>query len=236
MKYRAWAILILVAALAGAGAWAYWNYDLRWRPQTITKHQVEITKILESAGWASPGLTKGRLYMVSFRTCPDCLRFKAEEFPALHSQGIDTRVIEIARRDKNGLPKSTPVERTTVAELWIRHGTPGAWRLMEAWESVVPDAWTAPGIPPADGDIARSAVIEAGRKMTDDLRPLLKDNGVTVSDPTGIRYPTLVWWNAKGEMRACACEKRETYRFVRKELAEVARKAAPATGAVTPGR
>ncbi len=234
MTIRTWAILILVVVLAGVGGYAYWQNDLRWRPKTITKHQAEITKILESAGWASPGLTKGKLYMVSFRTCPDCLRFKAEEFPALQKQGIDTRVIEIARRDKNGLAKSTPVERTTVAELWIRHGTPGAWKLMEEWEANVPDAWTAPGIIPADGDIARSAVIEAGRKMTEDLRPLLKENGVTVSDPVGIRYPTLVWWNAKGEMRACACEQRETYRFVRKELAQVA-KAAPAAGAVTPG-
>ena len=205
-------------ALTAAGGWAFWNYDLRWRPQTITRHQAEITKILEGAGWASPGLTKSKLYMVSFRTCPDCLRFKAEEFAGLHAAGVDTRVIEIARRDKNGVPKSTPTERTTVAELWIKRATPQAWALMERWESVVPDAWTAAGIPPADGDIARSAVIEAGRKMTEDLRPLLKDNGVTVSDPTGIRYPTLIWWNAKGEMRACACEKRETYRFVRKEL------------------
>ncbi|MDP2010973.1 MAG: hypothetical protein Q8K11_12430 [Phenylobacterium sp.] len=234
MSFRTWAILLLVVVLAGGGAWAYWNYELRWRPQTITKHQAEITKILESAGWASPGLTQGKLYMVSFRTCPDCLRFKKEEFPALHEQGIDTRVIEIARRDMNGLAKSTPVERSTVAELWIRHGTPSAWELMEAWEAIVPAAWTAPGIIPADSDIARSAVIEAGRKMTDDLRPLLKDNGVAVSEPTGIRYPTLVWWNAKGEMRACACEKRETYRFVRKELAQVAKKAgAPAA---TPAR
>lgn len=218
MKFRTWAILILVVVLAGVGAYGWWQTDLRWRPKTITKHQAEITKILEQAGWASPGLTKTKLYMVSFRTCPDCLRFKKEEFPGLHAAGVDTRVIEIARRDRNGIAKSTPVERSTVAELWILHGTPKAWELMEQWEAVVPEAWTAPGIPPADGDMARSAVIEAGRKMTEDLRPLLKANGVAVSDPTGIRYPTLVWWNAKGEMRACACEQRETYRFVRKEL------------------
>ena len=40
----------------------------------------------------------------------------------------------------------------------------------------------------------------------------LKDNGIKFA------YPTLIWWNAKGEMRGCACERRETYRFVRKEL------------------
>ena len=60
--------------------------------------------------------------------------------------------------------------------------------------------------------MARMAVVESGRSTVDRLRPLLKDNGVNLA------YPTLVWWNAKGEMRACACEKRQTYRFVRKEL------------------
>jgi hypothetical protein len=217
-RFGLWGLLALFVVIVGGGGWAYWNYDLRWQPKTITKHQAEITAILEKSGWASPGLTKGRLYMISFRTCPDCLRFKGEEFPGLHKAGVDTRVIEIARRDKNGVAKSTPVERTTVAELWIRRGTPEAWKLMEAWEAVSAEAWKAPGLTPADGDTGRTAIIEAGRSMTDELRPLLKANGITVSDPTGIRYPTLIWWNARGEMRGCACEKRETYRFVRREL------------------
>ena len=60
--------------------------------------------------------------------------------------------------------------------------------------------------------MARNAVIEAGRKMVEDLRPLLKANGVNFA------YPLLVWWDDKGRMRSCACEKQETYRFVRKEL------------------
>lgn len=208
MKTRAIGLLALVVVLAGAGLWAFWNYDLRWRPKTITKHQAEIGQILEGAGWVSPGLKNGKIYMVSFRTCPDCLRFKSEQFPDLHAKGIDTRVIEVARRDRNGLPRSTPVERATVAELWLTR----SWPLMERWESMPADAWTAPGVPAADGDAARTAVVEAGRDMVDKLTPLLKANGVNFA------YPTLVWWNAKGEMRACACEKRETYRFVRAEL------------------
>jgi hypothetical protein len=207
-SFRIWAVVVLVLALAGAGGWAWWNYDLRWRPKTITRHQQEIVRILESSGWASPRLSGKRLYMVSFRTCPDCIRFKEEEFPKLHAKEVDTRVIEIARRDVNGVPKSTPAERATVAQLWLSHD----WRLMEAWEAVPFDAWNAPGIPPADGDMARTAVIEAGRKMVDDLTPLLKDNGIRFA------YPLLVWWDDKGRMRGCACEKRETYRFVRKEL------------------
>lgn len=206
--FRLWASLIL-ALVVGCGAlWAWWNFDLRWRPHDIDKHAEEITRILESSGWVSPGLTGPKLYMVSFRTCPDCVRFKTEEFPKLHAAGVDTRVIVIARRDKDGVSKSTPAERATVAELWVNR----SWKLMEAWEAVPAEAWTAPGVPPADGDVARTAVIEAGRKMTEDLTPLLKANGIRFA------YPTLIWWTKDGQMRGCACEKRETYRFVRRDL------------------
>ncbi|MET0274563.1 MAG: hypothetical protein ABW360_16375 [Phenylobacterium sp.] len=206
--FRLWATLALVIVVVGAGFWAFWNYDLRWRPKTVTKHQEEIASILKSSGWVSPGLKGKPLYMVSFRTCPDCIRFTKEEFPRLHKSGVDTRVIEIARRDYNGVAKSTPAERATVAQLWITRD----WKLLEAWEKVPAAAWTAQGIPTAEGDAGRMAVVEAGRSTVDRLKPLLKDNGVNFA------YPLLVWWNDKGEMRSCACEKRETYRFVRKEL------------------
>jgi hypothetical protein len=207
-RFRIWATIAIVVAILGGGSWAFWNYEMRWWPKTITRHQTEIAKILESSGWAAPGLPGKRLYMVSFRTCPDCLRFKAEEFPALHAKDVDTRVIEVARADKNGIARSTAIERATVAQIWLTHD----WKLMQTWESVPVDAWKAPGVPPADGDMARTAVIEAGRQMVEDLRPLLKANGVNFA------YPLLVWWDDKGRMRSCACEKQETYRFVRKEL------------------
>ena len=207
-RFKLWSSLILAAAVVIAGGWAVWNYDLRWRPKTIVRHQAEISALLEGSGWVAPGLAGKKLYMVSFRTCPDCLRFKAEEFPKLHAAQVDTRVIEIARADVNGLAKSTPTERATIAQLWLFRD----WTLLERWEAVPAAAWTAPGIPPADGDMARTAVVESGRTLVTRLKPLLKDNGVKFA------YPLLVWWNDKGEMRACACEKRETYRFVRKEL------------------
>jgi len=206
--FMRWLVAAAVLAVIGAGAFAYWNLDLRWRPKTITRHQAEITKILEQSGWVSPGLTGPRLYMVTFRTCPDCVRFKAEEFPGLHKAGVDTRLIEIARADRNGVSKSTPAERATVAELWVNR----SWALAERWEATPVEAWTAPGIKPADGDIARTAVIEAGRANVDKLIPLLKDNGVNFA------WPLMVWWTPEGEMKACACEKRETYRFLRKDL------------------
>jgi hypothetical protein len=200
--------LVLVLVAAGVGGWAFWNYEARWWPKTVTRHQIQIVRILESSGWASPGLPGKRLYMVSFRDCPDCARYATEEFPKLHAKGVDTRVIEIARRDLNGARRSTPAERATVAQLWLTHD----WKLLQAWEAAPPDAWNARGVPPADGDMARTAVIEAGRKLVDDLTPLMKDNGVRFA------YPLLVWWDDKGRMRACACDKPQTYRFVRREL------------------
>lgn len=210
-KFKLWASLVLIVALIGGGWFAWWNYELRWRPHVITKHNAEITKILETSGWASPGASGAKLYMVSFRSCPDCIRFKTEEFPKLHKAGVDTREILVARRDsEGGVSRSTPAERATVAELWVNRAQ--AWPLLERWMAVPPDAWTAANIPPADGDIARTAVIEASRKMVDDLKPLLKDNGISFA------YPLLIWWTKDGEMHGCACEKPQTYRFVRREL------------------
>ena len=203
-----WLGLVVGLAVVGAALWAWWNFDLRWRPKTITRNQAEITKILETSGWVSPGLKGPRLYMVSFRTCPDCVRFKAEEYPRFHKAGVDTRLIEIARADRNGVAKSTPAERATVAEMWVNR----SWALSEKWDATPVAAWTAAGIAPADGDVARTAVIEAGRKTVEDLRPLMKANGVSFA------YPLMVWWTQDGQMKACACERRETYRFVRKDL------------------
>jgi hypothetical protein len=207
-RIKVWASIVLVLAVILAGTWAVWNYELRWRPKTITRHQAAIAALVESSGWVSPHLGGKTLYMVSYRACADCLRFKTEEFPKLHAKGVDTRVIEVARGDANGVAESTPIERATVAQLWITRD----WKLLERWQAVPAEAWKAPGIPSAEGDLARMAVVEGGRALVDKLKPLLKENGI------GFAYPTLIWWNDKGEMRACACDKPQTYRFVRREL------------------
>jgi len=208
-RFRLWLVGVLIAVIAVGGFWALWSLDLRWRPHTIKTHQAQIASILNGAGWVSPKLPGQTLYMVSYRSCPDCIRFEKVEFPKLHAVGVDTRVIVVARADLNGLSKSTPAERATVAELWVNR----SWPLLEAWLAVSPpDAWTATGLPRADGDAARTAVVEAGRKLVVDLPPLLKDNGVRFA------YPTLIWWTSTGIMRGCACEKPQSYRFVEKEL------------------
>ncbi len=210
-KLKLWGALILAVLVVGGGLYGWWALDLRWRPHTITKHQAEITALLQRSGWVSPGLKGPVLYEVGFRSCEDCVRLRLEEFPRYHRVGVDTRVILVARRDRNGLSKSTPVERSTVAELWANR----SWALLEAWENVPPAAWTAPGITPADTDAGRSAIVEQSRQLVDQLTPLLKDNGI---DRDGFRYPTLIWWDKQGRMRGCACEKRPSYGNVRREL------------------
>jgi hypothetical protein len=207
-RFKLWASVVVLVLVIGAGTWAVWNFELRWRPKTITKHSAEIAAILQSSGWVSPGKPGKKLYMVSFRSCPDCVRYVEDEFPELQAKGVDTRVIEVARSDANGQARSTPAERATVAQLWITRD----WKLLKRWEAVPVEAWQAPGIPPAEGDAARMAVVESGRVMVDKLTPLLKDNGIRFA------WPLLVWWDDQGRMRGCACEKPETYRFVRREL------------------
>jgi hypothetical protein len=205
---RNWTVIILVLGLAGAGLYEWWNLDLRWRPHAITQHQAEIGKILEGSGWVSPHLAGPKLYMVAFRACPDCARYEQTEFPRLQAAGVDTRVIIIALPDVEGASKSTPAERSTVAELWFNR----SWPLFQKWTATPIDAWTAPNIPPADGDVARSAVVEVGRDAVERLKPLLRDSGIALA------YPTLIWWNAKGEMMGCACEDPRSFRFIRHDL------------------
>jgi hypothetical protein len=195
------AVVVLVAAAAGYG---WWRTDLRWRPHTLKVHQAEIASMIESAGWVAPGETSGKaIYLLGFRSCPDCIRFEKEQFPLLRSAGVDTRVILYPRRGN-----STAPERSGVAELWKTR----SWDTWRRWSAVVPAAWTAEGLASGDTDPERAALVEKSRKLVDDLRPLLADNGVKLA------FPLLVWRNAKGELRGCACEKRETYKYVKKEL------------------
>lgn len=210
-RFKLWASLILVVALVGAGAYGWWWFEGRWRPKVITRNTAEVTQLLEKAGWVSPGAGKTKAYVVCFRGCPDCVRYWNEELPKLRKAGVETRLILVARADKDGKQRSTPVERATVAELWFNR----SWDLLERWMSAPPDEWSAPGIPPADADAARNAVVEQSRAFSGKLAELLRANGVGGKE---LRYPTVVWWSPKGEMKACACEQEETYRFVRDDL------------------
>ncbi len=141
--------------------------------------------------------------MISFRSCPDCIRFEETQFPALHKARIDTRVIMVARR-----ARSTAPERTGVAELWAKRD----WKTYERWTSMPVEALTGEGLPSGDTDPARAALVEKSRVLVDRLMPLLADNGIE------LRYPTLIWSDKAGRMYGCACERAETYRFIQQAL------------------
>jgi hypothetical protein len=207
-KLQAWAMMIVFVGVIVGGLYLWWNLDLRWRPHEITKNQAEIARILDGSGWVSPGGSGPKLYLIAYRDCDACARYEASELPALQKAGVDTRVIMIARPDLNGLAKSTPAERSTVAELWVNR----KWDLLQRWTAAPAGAWTAAGIPAADGDVARSAVVEAGRDMVDKLTPLIKANGIAFA------YPTLVWWSKDGKMEGCACGASQSWRRVRLDL------------------
>lgn len=207
-KIQAWVMLFAFVTVICAGLYLWWAFVLHWRPHPINKHQAEIAATLQGAGWVSPGLTGPKLYVIANRACADCTAYEQSEFPRLQKAGVDTRVIMVALPDLNGQPKSTPAERSTVAELWVNR----SWPLFQRWMAAQPASWNAQGLAVADGDAARTAVIEAGRAATDKLAPLLKDNGIRFA------YPTLIWWTKDGRMRGCACVKPQSYGAVRHEL------------------
>jgi hypothetical protein len=207
-QLRVWAMLIGFLAVIAGVLYLWWDIDVRWRPHVVKTHQDEIAKLLAGAGWVSPGLAGPKLYVIATRDCAACDAYEQSEFPRLQKAGVDTRVIMIAPADVNGAAKSTAAERATVAELWVNRN----WGLFQTWMSAAPDAWTAPRIQPADGDVARSAVVEAGRDLVDRLNPLIKANGVKPG------YPTLIWWAKDGALEACDCQATQTYVYVRKDL------------------
>jgi hypothetical protein len=177
-------------------------------PVPLPRHGAQVAALLEAAGWVSPGGGGRPLYVLGFRSCGDTVRLKAALFADLLAAGVDIRLITIARRDQDGVAKSTPVERATVAELWLHRD----WALAERWEARPLADWTAEGIPPADRDPARMAAVEAGRGLIDALTPLLLDEGV-VEDR--FHYPTLLWPDPDGTWRALVCESPDTWPVVR---------------------
>ena len=201
-------LTVLLLAAVGGGLYVYWNIAIRWRPHEVTRDQAEIAKILEASGWVSPHAAGPKLYVIAYRDSVPGQRFIGANFAALHKASVDTRVIMVARPDVNGAAKSTAAERSTVAELWVNR----SWALFQKWMAAPSDAWTAAGLPPADGDVARSAVVEVGQAAIDKITPLLKDNGVDIA------YPVLVWWTKDGKMEACACTDIHQDKYVLKDL------------------
>jgi hypothetical protein len=205
--------LLGVAAVAGAVVFLLWDLDWRWRPHTITKSQAEIAQALDQSGWVSPHLTGPKVYVIVYHGCQACEALLARAVPKLQGADVDTRMVVVARADQNGQPLSTPDDRAMTAELWTNR----SWKLFQQWFGLVtpetpPALRKPPAVAAADGDAARSAVIEVGRQLAGNLAGELKANGV------GFDYPVLVWWTRDGKMRACAGAAPQSYGFVEKEL------------------
>lgn len=194
--------------LAGAGYWAYWNFYSRFQPVTISHNQAEVQQLLDEASWVSDGSGGQALYIVTYRDSASAHRYERDEVAKLKAAGIETRYILFARPDLEGAAQSTAAERATVAELWLTRD----WPLYERWMATPANSWTAAGLPQADGNLARTAVVEAGRRFDERLSQLLKASGVKIS------YPLILWRDENGFLKACGCADRRAWAFIRDDV------------------
>jgi hypothetical protein len=210
-RFLIWSALAVVIglAVAGGGYWAYWNFYARFQPVTVARNQAEIQRLLDEASWVSEGGGGQPLYIIGYRDSAASQRYEREEAGKLRAGGVEVRVVVFARPDKEGQALSTAPERATVAELWLSRD----WSLYQRWTATPAANWTAAGIPAADGNLARSAVVDASRAFVVELTDLLRDAGV----PTG--YPLVIWRDREGFMKACACSDARSWAFIRDDFA-----------------
>lgn len=209
-RFFIWSALaaLIGLILAGVAYWAYWNYYARFQPVTVTRNQAEIQRLLDESSWISAGGGGEPLYIIGYRDSASMQRYEREEVPKLRAAGIDARIIVFARPDREGLAQSTAAERATVAELWLTRD----WTLYERWTATPVRNWTAAGIPAADGNLARGAVVDAGRTFVARLAADLRQAGLQ------IRYPLVIWRDRAGFMKACACADSRSWAFIRDDL------------------
>ncbi|WP_332678060.1 hypothetical protein [Brevundimonas sp.] len=209
-RFFVWSALAAVIGLAIAigGFWAYQHFYARFQPVTVQRNQASIQQLLEQSSWISAGGGGEPLYIIGYRDSAAMQRYEMEEVPKLRAAGIEARIIVFARPDREGLAQSTAAERATVAELWLTRD----WTLYQRWTATPVRNWTAAGIPAADGNLARGAVVEAGRIFAASLTEKLNDEGLQT------RYPLIIWRDREGFMKACACSDARSWTFIRDDL------------------
>lgn len=209
-RFLIWSALALVVGLlvAGGGYWAYWNFYARYEPVVVNRNQAEIQRLLDEASWVSGGGGGEPLYMVAYRDSGAAQAYQQSEFDKLRAAGVEPRVIVFARPDREGQTRSTAAERATVAEIWWSRD----WSLYQRWMATPARNWTAAGLPAADGNMARTAVVDGGRDFVQRLEELLRGAGVQ----TG--YPLILWRDEEGYLKACACAYEKSWAFIRDDF------------------
>jgi hypothetical protein len=209
-RFFVWSALaaLIGLILAIGGFWAYQHFYARFQPVTVTRHQAEVQRLLDESSWLSAGGGGEPLYIVGYRDSAAMQRYEREEAPKLRAAGVEVRFIVFARPDREGLTQSTAAERATVAELWLTRD----WTLYQRWTATPSNNWTAAGIPAADGNLARGAVVMAGRDFIEKLTQALGGEGL------GVGYPLVIWRDREGYMKACACSDSRSWAFVRDDL------------------
>ncbi|HYD26544.1 hypothetical protein [Brevundimonas sp.] len=209
-RFFVWSALaaLIGLVLAIAGVWAYQHFYARFQPVTVTQNQGAIQNLLDESSWLSSGGGGEPLYIIGYRDSAAMQRYEQEEAPKLRAAGVEVRIVVFARPDREGLSQSTAAERATVAELWLTRD----WTLYQRWTATPSNNWTAAGIPAADGSLARTAVVDAGRAFAAQLSEYLGGAGLRT------RYPLIIWRDREGFMKACACSDSRSWAFVRDDL------------------
>lgn len=221
-RFFVWSALsaLIGLILAIGGYWAYQHFYGRFQPVTVTRNQGVIQDLLDEASWLSAGGGGEPLYIIGYRDSAAMQRYEREEAPKLRAAGVEVRIIIFARADREGLAQSTAAERATVAELWLTRD----WTLYQRWTATPSANWSAAGIPAADGSLARTAVVEAGRDFVSELGQALGGEGLRIS------YPLVIWRDREGYMKACACSDSRSWAFVRDDLDAPDRIGSPPAG------
>ena len=209
-RFLIWSGLAVVIGLvlAISGYLAYDYFYARLQPVTIARNQGEIQRLLDEASWVSAGGGDQPLYIIGYRDSAATQAYQLQEADKLKAGGVDVRIIMFARPDKEGAAQSTAAERATLAELWLTRD----WTLYQRWTATPSKDWTAAGIPLADGNLARNAVVEAGRQFMTQLDALMRDAGIK---PT---FPLVIWRDRDGFMKACACADSRSWAFIRDDV------------------
>ena len=209
-RFLIWSALAAAIGLvlAISGYWAYDHFYARFQPVVVNRGQADIQRLLDEASWVSAGGGGDPLYVIGYRDSPLTTAYLMEEAPKLRAGGVEVRVVMFARADREGQALSTPAERATLAELWLTRD----WSLYERWAATPTANWTAAGVPAADGNLARSAVVEAGRQFQTRIGDLMRDAGVKAG------YPLIIWRDREGFMKACACTDRRSWTFIRDDI------------------